>query len=211
MKYLQALLICFLFLSSSMAQNFHRNAGETAAEFASSILPNDSARLVGQVLETNDWDSTKKLIIAFYAATVQMTAPQKEAFNQKAVLGFVFVPLADGQYKRMLIDTFMEAVSRPYIESVFFANADKDKAKELVILCSWNLGGFTSRIAGKVYHAFLYDHLNFAKLPERIKVLHHLDKTFKPEFDGVGDGAKKSIAKYKSAEEIKKKLKALRY
>ncbi len=210
MKQFSILLMSIWFSAAAMAQTFHRNAGETAAEFASSILPNDSARLVGQVLETKGWDSTKNCIIAFYAATIQMTPPQKEAFKENVVLGCMFVPLTDGQYRRVWIDTFMEEGATPYIESVFFANADKDKTKELVILCSWDQNRHAT-ISGKSYQVFFYDQLNVAKLPDNLKPLHHLDKIFKYEFEGTNDAGQKSIAKYKRFEDIKKKLKALGY
>jgi hypothetical protein len=209
MKCLQILLITFAFSTPNFAQNFHRNPGETAAEFAGSILPNDSARLVSQVLETKLWDSTKKIIIAFYSATIEFTPTQKEAFKEKVVQGYVFVPLVDGQYKRLLIDTYTQEGADAYVETVFFANADKDKQKELIILCSWDQNGHAT-ISGKLFQVYLYDHLNFTKLPESLKVLHHLDKTFKPEFEGKGDDGKKSTAKYKTVEDIRKKLKALK-
>lgn len=128
MRILPLLALFILFSSlSTYAQVIQRNPNESAEAFAKRIFKTDE--LAHPVIETKEWDSTKKVIICF----VDFTTDAGDG-----ILGYLLIPAGINSYKKTLIDTFWQGGGSldPKIESVLFANADKDKPRELIVMTS---------------------------------------------------------------------------
>jgi hypothetical protein len=138
------LLVCSTTLC--LGQPYQRLNGETIEAFVMRIT--ESSRLAHPVIETNEWDSTHKSAIYF------LPVPTPEG---PALIGYVLVPLSMTKYRRVLIDTFFQEGGDPKIETIFFANSDKDKEKELVILTSWPQNHSGAGLVGTLYGTFIFD------------------------------------------------------
>ncbi len=187
------------------AQPFQKKNNETTAEFLNRVKPNDSASLVGDIIETNLWEKDKKIIICFYNSQEKMNATDIEP----CVKAYAFVPDTDKNYTRILIDDYLQEGTDASIVSVFFANIDKDVKKELVIICKWLQQH--QEVSGALYQTFFYDNLDSNMTNQKkLKPITKFNKYFKTEFDGYTEG-KTVKAKYTNATQVRKKLKALGY
>lgn len=189
------LIIGFFFILTSLSysQIFEKNGVESLEEFAEKAKPNPDAKLKGDVLETNLWDKLKKTIFSFY----------KIDGDEPSINGYVFVQLESTKFNRILIDSYLQEGSDANIESVFFANADKDPEKELFIICKW------PQKNGNLFQVYCYDNLDLnIKKQKKLTPLRSIDKMFTLEFEGIQDGIKK-IAKFNTAVKVKKQLKKI--
>jgi hypothetical protein len=71
-------------------------------------------------------------MIAFYDTEFEQAG---QGYRQ--VAGYIYLLESANRYQKILIDNFGPEGGDPKIESVFFANADKDETKELIVICSW--------------------------------------------------------------------------
>lgn len=106
-------------LENETLENFARRNGLSQAELTHSVL------------ETEAW-GYKKAVIAFYDMEFKISDQ-----TYRRIVGYIFLPQDPNTYQKILIDSFEPEGGDPKIEAVFFANADKDNAKELVVICSW--------------------------------------------------------------------------
>ena len=169
-------------LSNETAENFAKRNGKAGVE------------LVHQVIETDAWNG-KKSIFAFY-----------EGENSEEVDGYVFVPKSAGVYQKILIYNFEPEGGTPKIEAFFFANADKDKAKELVVICSWDVNHYD--VNGTLYQTYVFDDISSDKNQPKLKFLENVSKKVSGGCDCDGDGANIN-RKYKTAAQVKAGLKKL--
>lgn len=124
LRFLFLLILCPVFLH---AQNVHRNTGETDSAFAWRMRP-DTCSFAHPVLHGKYGFLTKQEeIIALYVDSAD-----------DYVYAKLFVPKDTlGNYRVISIDTLLPGLCfAPEILAVFFANADKDKEKELLLLYS---------------------------------------------------------------------------
>ena len=205
MKIIKITLLLLLGSGPVLGQ-LRRPVGETAEAFARRNPPAPAATLTGKVLETNLWDGKTQLVFAFY--WLERTERNGAKSHQEPyVEGYVFVPTAAGGYRRVLIDRYGQEGADAEIARVFFANADADAAKELVVMCAWPQQHYD--ISGTLYQVYFYDAP--AAAVTRLARLPALEKQFPLEFDGTGEDGKPAQARYKTAAAIRQKLKALRY
>jgi hypothetical protein len=203
MKKLLLLSIVFLNLTDSFCQSLKRNIGESAEKFVERTMTNDNSKITGKVIETK-WNS-ETVIFAFIAVEeIQKNVTEQNV--ETNVEGNVFIPISENLYRKILIDSYVEEGAVAEIESVFFSNTDKDKQKELIVLCKWNQDRHAYPISGNLYQVYFYDDLK--KTPKVLTKIN-LDNKFPLEFDGTDDAGKISKAKYTNAEKIKQKLKQL--
>ena len=203
MKKLLLLSIVFLNLTDSFCQSLKRNIGESAEKFVERTMTNDNSKITGKVIETK-WNS-ETVIFAFIAVEeIQKNVTEQNV--ETNVEGNVFIPISENLYRKILIDSYVEEGAVAEIESVFFSNTDKDKQKELIVLCKWNQDKHAYPISGNLYQVYFYD--DFKKTPKVLTKIN-LDNKFPLEFDGTDDAGKISKAKYTNAEKIKQKLKQL--
>ncbi|MGH2665869.1 hypothetical protein [Flavobacterium sp.] len=179
---------------------FLRYENETASDFADRILPNQS-KIIGKVVETSLWDNKTKTIIVFYKSKTLNEFKKYNSFGQ------VFIEMEKNVFKSIYIDGSADSsLDGIFIESVFFVNADKDTDKELAVMYSSPMMD-GSEILGKSYWTYIYDNTNFNNPPIQLERLKEFHSTFS-DFERKNDVSK---AKYKTAVDVKKKLKELGY
>ncbi|MBL7786659.1 MAG: hypothetical protein JNM36_12195 [Chitinophagales bacterium] len=106
----------------------------------------------------------------------------------------------------------MEAIDSeggdPHIESVFFANTDKDKTNELIIIASWYQRHYF--VTGTLYGTFVFDR-ELASTALEWQLLEQISKKLDGGCDCTWEDGKSKKAKFTTASEIKKKLIRLGY
>jgi len=206
MKKLLLLAIIFFNLTHSFCQSLKRNIGESAEKFLVRTITTENSKITGKVIETK-WNS--ETVIFAFVAVEEIQKNGTEKYVETNVEGYVFIPISENLYRKVLIDSYGEEGAVAEIESVFFSNADKDKQKELIILCSWNQNRHAAPISGKLLQVWVYDNVVLNKIPEKLKSLNDLERLFAGEFDGTNDAGETSKAKYTNAAKIKQRLKQL--
>jgi hypothetical protein len=206
MKKRLLLPILIVSLTNSFSQSWKRNIGESAEQFANRILTSKNSIITGKVIETK-WN-LETVIFAFVA--VEEIEKNGSAHHvETKVEGYVFIPISENIYRKVLIDSFLEEGADAEVESVFFSNADKDKQNELIVLCSWDQNRHAAPISGKLYQVGVYDNVVQNNIPEKLNYLNDFEKIFTVEFDGTNDAGETTKAKYTNAAKIKQKLKEL--
>lgn len=183
-----------------------RKDNETAEQFAERQKPENST-LAHKVLETK-WNGNST-IISLYDITYKLTEqndPDQQTYHK--IVGFVFSELDKNTYSKITFGTIDTEGGNPSIETVFFANADNDKAKELIIIASWEQRHYD--VNGTLYGTYVYDNETIEKAFD-LKFLEEISK----KLDGGcecnwSDGTSKK-SKFKTASEIKKELIRLGY
>ena len=117
------LLAFFMWTPFSYGQEGRRLKDETLEDFAKRNGP-PQAKLTHRIIETEAWGK-QKTIIAFYVVQIKV----KDGTPATQVDGYLFRPKSTDTYERILIKNFEEEGDTPKVEAVFFANADKDKAR----------------------------------------------------------------------------------
>lgn len=198
-------LILLLVLSlAGFSQSFERNPGESVDSFIARIKP-DSSEMAHAVLETTELGTKEKIIIAFFRKTVHEVKQMDTYVDHSSyqyIIGHLYIPTGKNLYQQILIDTTYPEGGAPEIISVFFANADKDKNKELVILCKYEQRHYD--VSGAIYETFIYDFVDGdTQYLEISKKFDAYDLWFR-------DG-KREKAKYKTAADVKAALKRMGY
>lgn len=184
----------------SFGQTTKRQDNETVEAFIKRLTP-DTTQLAHQIIETNTWDTTAKAIIAFYG--YDDTSDVNTGFNK--IFGHLYLPIGQNNYRHISFGPIEEDGGYPEIISVFFANADKDKPKELIVLCKYEQRHYD--YDGEFYETFIFDN------PKQQNQLAYFEK-LSEKFWGCECGwrnGKTEIAKYKTAKDVKAKLKQFGY
>lgn len=203
---MRLLLIVVLLVNStaSFAQVL-KYASESIASFATRIRP-DSTELAHPPLVTRLLDTTDNSIVAFYRKTV-IEAKQRDTYIDHSqydiLIGKLFVPTENGNYQQILIDTLQPEGGDPEILAVFFANADKDKAKELLILCKYLQRHY--EVDGELYSTLVYDYSN-----QRFRYLEKISNKFAGCDCGYRDG-RSTNARYKTVRAVRAALQRMGY
>ncbi len=149
------------------------------------------------------------VIIAFYDQTYKLSKnqdPDQTIYHR--IIATLFVENKKNNYDKLIINTFDTDGGSPKIETVLFANADKDVSKELIIIASWEQSN--QELSGTMFNTFVYDDL----LKNRTEKIVFL-KDISSKLDGgcecsFSDGRNKK-AKLKTAKDIKAELLRLGY
>jgi len=198
--------ILLLVATLCFGQVVSQKDNETAEQFVSRMMPANSV-LTHKVLTTK-WNNTP-VILAFYEQGYKLSEqdnPSQQGYFR--VIATIFIQTESKSYRKILIDTLDNEGSKPVIESVFFANADKDDNKELIILASWEQRHHD--VNGTLYSTFVYDDL---LTDPQMKLI--LNKNISEKLSGGcecewSDGTSKK-AKFKNASDIKTELQRLGY
>ena len=191
----------FLWTPFSYAEDVRRLENETLEDFAKRNGP-PHAELTHTVIETEAWDKQKS-VIAFYIIELKL----KDGTPATQVDGYLFVPKSTNTYEKILINNFEEEGDTPHIEAVFFANADKDKAKELIVICSYLQRHYD--VNGTLYSTFIFDDLRSGANRTRLNFLEGVSERVSGSCDcELRDGQKKT-SKYKTAASVRAGLKKL--
>jgi hypothetical protein len=170
--------------SYTFGQTIKRQEGETVKDFIIRLKP-DSLELGPQIIETDIWDKKSKSIIAFYE------------FDNNEIQGHLFIPMGQNMYKETVFGPIEQNGGLPEIISVFFANADKDFEKELIVLCKLEQRHYD--YSGQSYETYIFDNPN-----SKNQLL--LNKKLSEKFWGCECSyrdQKSKKAKYKTANDIK--------
>lgn len=205
MRHIPIIIAAFFSALVSFGQSITRQENETSQMLAERLKP-DSTEIAHTIIETRQLDTNKNVIIAFYKKTIYEVRQMKtyvDSSHYDIILGYSFVPTSDKNYKKIFIDTIPPDGGDPEIISIFFANADKDKNKELVVLCKYEQRHYD--YSGDFYETYIFD---YRKDRNKFKYLNTLSETFWGCECGNRNG-KMEKAKYKTAKEVEAKLKKL--
>lgn len=122
-------------------------------------------------------------------------------------VGYIFLPQDVNTYQEILIGTFEPEGGYPKIEAVFFANADKDKAKELIVICSWPQQHYD--VSGTLYGTFIFDDLRTGTSPTELSFLESVSQRVSGDCECEWRNGKKRISRYKTAASVRAGLKKL--
>lgn len=206
MKKLSLTFSLILFASFSFGQTFSRLTNESPDTFIKRILKVEE--LAHPVIETKEWDSTKRSIFAFIAVNTQSHG-QYDENKESIILGYCFFKINSNNYQRALIDTFYEDGGEPRIETLFFANTDKDKEREIAIIVRIPQIHRAAGVYGDFYDTYFYDNPNLLIPPNRLTKFEKLSSKF-TGFEGDRDN-KHFKFKYKDVASIRKALKEMGY
>lgn len=132
-----------------------QNDNETIEQLATRMMPENS-QLTHKTLNVK-WNNTP-VIMAFYEQSYKLSEEDDPAQeDQFRIIATIFIQTAINQYREILIDTIDAEGSMPVIESAFFANADKDPSKELIMIVSWQQQH--RDVSGTLYATYIYDDL----------------------------------------------------
>jgi hypothetical protein len=195
--------LLFLFLCTS----FLSYSQKTAEQIAEQLKPEKST-IVHSVIQQNIWGN-KNAIIAFYETRYIDSLSSKQKYERQYIEAYLLIPEKD-DYKKVLINKFEDDNVDTEIRSVFFANADKDAEKELIIIST-----VTHRLQylydGTEYSTLVFDNFEVNKTPLELDILYEISEKLSGGFEGYVDAEGNKKAKIKNAEEVKKKLKKLGY
>jgi hypothetical protein len=190
----------FLWVPVSSGEEVKRLENETLENFARRNGPPQS-ELAHGVVETEAWGH-QKTVIAFYAIEV------KDKYGTHGqVDGYLFLPLSPNTYHKILIENFEPEGGDPKIEAAFFANADKDAAKELIVICSWPQEHYD--FSGRLYGTFVFDDLRPGTNPTKLNFLEGVSEKVSGSCDCTYRDGKRKTSKYKTATSVKIGLKKL--
>jgi hypothetical protein len=201
LRFVLLLLTFFLWIPCSYGEEVRRLENETLEDFAKRNGPPQS-ELTHTVIETKAWNK-QKIVMAFYIVKFKL----KDGTPATQVDGYLFMPRSANTYDKILIKHFEEEGDTPKIEAVFFANADKDKAKELIVLCSW--GQLHHDFSGTLYYTFVFDDLRPGAHPAELNFLEGVSDRVSGGCECEWSGGAKKRSKYKTAASVKAGLNKL--
>ncbi|MEO7533288.1 MAG: hypothetical protein ABIU30_05570 [Ferruginibacter sp.] len=209
MRHTIIIIATFLIASACYGQSLIRQDNETAEMFADRLKP-DSSELAHAVLETKSLNNSGTIIVAFYKKTVDEVKQMPTYVDHNKydiIIGYLYIPTSLTSYRKVLIDTIFPDGGDPEIISVFFANADKDSRKELIVLCKYPQVHYD--YGGAFYETFIYD--NPSNNTEHLSYFNELSEKFwgcecawRAE-----EKRRPEKAKFKTAKDVKAKLKKL--
>lgn len=158
------------------------------------------------------WNSDSAIPVFYTAEIVEKRVMDTYVDHSfySVVLGFVYVhtgPSAD--YRRFLIECILPQGGPPSIESVFYANADVDSLKELVVLVSWEQAHHVD-FAGRLFDVLIYDDIAAADT-EKLAFLHTVSNRIGPQCDCRWSNGTVKTADIINRDKIIEKLRRIGY
>jgi hypothetical protein len=163
--------------------------------------------MVPKLVESAVW-TEEKSIIAFYTQKYYVNEDGMAPKDYTRILAFMFVPNGKDTYKRVLIDTFSNNDRPVKIEAVFYAQADSDAARELVIMTTSTEKNM--QLTGTTYTTKIYENLRPRVVPARLKKLDDVALRVNGGFEGTEHG-KATTAKFKTQQDVTDGLKNMGY
>lgn len=188
-----------LTLTPGHSQDVIRLENENIQTFMNRIIP-DSMKFAHQIIETKNWDSLGA-IIAFYG--FDDTNDINIGFNQ--IYGHVFICQDSLKYREITFGPILEDGGMPEIIAVSFANTDKDKKKELIVLCTYDQKHYDYE--GTFYETYIYD---TPTNTDKLLFLNNLNEHFYGCECSFRNGQVKT-AKYKTIKDVKRQLDKMGY
>lgn len=206
MRYFLHIILLLLIANASFGQRVERRSKESAEQLVSKYMPEHS-KLAFNVLDTM-WNG-KPVIIAFFEQGHKLSMeedPGQQTYHR--VIGEVFFKNDGNDYTRFLIDTIKSEGGDPKIENVFFANADKGRNKELIVLVSWPQ--LHADVSGTLYGAFVFDDYKIEG-KKKLRYLENISRKLSGSCDCEYKDGKKTKAKLRNEADIRAELRRLGY
>ena len=194
MKYINFLIISILLLPGIVFANKTEDMTVIARKYMGEKIQIHHGIFKIRFLNT-------KPIIFFYEH------PEKAKSSDKVVTGILLIPVKNNTYKKVKIFTFPQEGGMPVIASVFIANADSDKPKELIILCKWEMNHRALGTRGTYFTTYVFD--NKVKNSKLVR-LEKMTNKIGQGLDGIQNGEEVTF-RIKNAKKIKQRLKSLGY
>lgn len=205
-RYFLNIILLLIITTFSFGQPVERLYKESTEQFVTRFKPENS-KLSLSVLDTK-WDM-KPVIISFYEQTYKLPVqddPDQQDYSR--VIGEIFFQTDSNHYNRFIVDTIESEGGDPKIESVFFANADKDKNKEVIIIVSWPQ--VHAGVRGTLYGTYVYDDL-LKNSEKKLRYIKNISQKLSGGCECKYEDGKSGKAKFKKAPDIKAELKRLGY
>lgn len=188
-----------------LGQTVKRLPGEPDLQFAVRVRPLYSEmtqELAGKIKSSEEWTNIPA-VIAFYNQRYYSVEEGMKPELKYRTLAYMFIPNGKGAYKRTIIDTFANDGLPVKISGVFYANADSDQAKELVIMATSSQKD--KHGSGTLYINRVYDDIG-KLVPGRLKRLNNISGQIEGGFEGQREG-RSSKAQHKTEKEVADELK----
>ena len=185
-------------LVGSGSEEIKRRPNESAAAFAARNAPLNSK--LTKVIEAVA-SGSKNMVVAIYRVQSE-TAPQ--------ITGYMFLPTTSpSTYKKVLIDFREFEGLNPDMDvaAVFFANADKDRAEELVILGSF--GVHSAETMGTYHQTFIFDDIRPGTDPPKLTYLKAISEKVSGGCDCMDEKGGWPAKRYQTAAKVRAGLKRL--
>jgi hypothetical protein len=141
-------------------------------------------------------------VLAFYETEFKASGQ-----SERKIVGYIFLLQDANTYEKILLGTFEPEGGPPQIEAVFFANADKDKPKELIVICSWLQRHYD--VYGILYGTFIFDDLRTGTNPTQLSFLESVSRRVSGDCECEWRKGKKRTSRYKTAASVRAGLKKL--
>ncbi|WP_010520802.1 hypothetical protein [Aquimarina agarivorans] len=188
--------------NSFIIRNKNENLTSFVEKFKNKIYGNNTNySLNHQIIESNNWLDGKSTIIVF------IDVPKEDEYEDYiSVEGYMLFSVDKINYNKIKIDTYNPEGNQAIIKSIFFADSQKSKTKDLVVISSWKQS-LKNTTEGTIYETRFYRKVN---QESKLIYLQEISKHFGTSFDGQREGEKLS-AKFKTPSEIKSELKRIGY
>ncbi len=195
-------------------QTVKRSAKETPRQFAIKCRPlyaDMPEEFATKIIGTTEWGADSGYITFYSQKNKSSASDEPIQKERKYLLGYIYLPLGKDNYKRVFIDTFYNDDKPFKISSVFFANADTDKTKELIIITNKTVYE-QNRLVGNFYSTTVYNNITPEMLPYigKLRKMDEISKKLEGGFEGAING-KAREAKIKTQKEVVEELKRLGY
>ncbi len=184
----------------AIGQTVKRREGEPALQFVVRCRPlytEFPQEMTSKVMENNEW-TKEKSVFAFYTQKYYVNEDgDLPRYNYRS-FGYVFIPNGKDTYKRVFIDTFINAGNPVKIVGAFFANVDSDAVKELVVMATSTQKNAEG--TGTLYINKVYDNVTRI-VPGKLRKMEDINAKIEGGFEG-DKGGKPSKARYKTEKEV---------
>ncbi|GAA4466544.1 hypothetical protein GCM10023093_20800 [Nemorincola caseinilytica] len=191
-----------------MGQMVKRGTDEPIRQFATRCRPLYAwytDEMGARSMETTEW-TAEPAVLAFYMQNYTVGTGDIDFKDNKRILAYAFMPVGKGSYKRVFVDSFSNDGNPVKVEAAFFANADSDATKELIIITTSTVKN--RQVSGTFYATTVYDLTSSRVFPARLRRLEGIGEQLSGGLDGSRDG-KPATAKMKNEKDVREALKKL--
>ena len=174
---------------------------QSADEIAKQFQPRHS-EIAHPVIQTRVSDIAR-VVLVFYSTTLYHYY-QDITCQRQVADGYLLVS-RNGTHQKVFIGRFEDGNVDTEILSVFFANADYDEDKELIVMTA-TTHPLQYLYEGTHYNISFYDTFSEKYIPNELPPVHNkVTESFSNNFEGLLDD-KYQTAQFKSAADVKKQL-----
>src|SRR6476620_3921700 len=156
-------ILALFWASFAFSQLAKKEENETIEQFATRQKPANS-EISHKIIETK-WNG-RPIVVAFYDQLYKLPKDKDpDQQNYHRIIGKFYERIAGNEFRAINIDEFDSEGGNPVIESLFFANADNDEAKEMIVVVSWEQRHYD--VEGVLYGTFIYDNI-VNEIPQRL-------------------------------------------